>query len=89
VERCLECLPRRSYEVLDKFIPGKISTTLHHGESILLDPPGQPRNAEGDALCARCGNMLPLVGDPVFQTETGYVCERCTTTKQTPDRGGG
>jgi hypothetical protein len=28
IERCLKCHPRRSYEILDGFIPGKTSTTM-------------------------------------------------------------
>jgi len=68
VPQCSFCSPRRNYEVLDKYVPrdGEGDPAM----STTLDLP----------KCERCGNNLPLVGDPVFQTETGHVCGRCTTT---------
>jgi hypothetical protein len=74
VDRCIECQPRRSYEVLDGFIPGKKSTTLQHGMVVTL--PSAER-------CERCGGPLPLSpGGAVYETETGHVCENCTTTRR-------
>jgi hypothetical protein len=73
VPQCSFCKPRRNYEVLDPHIPrDTTTTTLRHGMTVPLGPA---------VFCERCGNPCTLQ----FQTETGCVCERCTTTRRSGD----